>query len=101
MSIAAFTPRRAYATAAIVAVFLVGQALQALLRRAGTGLGDWPVLLSANNVADGLRHTLFGGPLHGPLRSTHLPAWAYLGSWAAIVVVGLAAYLWRYQRVQA
>src|SRR5438105_12529315 len=45
MAIAAFTPRRAYAIAAIVAVFLVGSAVAPLLRRPGAGFGDWSLPL--------------------------------------------------------
>lgn len=101
MGISAFTPRRAYATAAIVAVFLVGSALQALVRRAGAGLGDWPVLLNVNAVAEGVRHALFDGTANGPVLGAHLPDAAYYGSAAAIVVVGIALYLWRYQRIEA
>jgi ABC-2 type transport system permease protein len=99
MSISAFTPRRAYATAAIVAVFLVGTALQALLRRAGTG--DWPVLLEVNAIGEGVRHTLFGGPANGPVAEADLAGVVYLGAAAAVVLVGVGVYLWRYQRIQA
>ncbi len=99
MAIAAFTPRRAYATAAIVAVFLVGSALQALLRRAGTG--DWPVLLEVNAIGEGVRHSLFGGTANGPVAAADLAATAYYGAAAAIVIVGIGVYLWRYQRIEA
>lgn len=99
MSIAAFTPRRAYATAAIVAVFLVGTALQALLRRAGTG--DWPTLLEVNAIGEGVRHALFGGPANGPVATADLPSLAYVAAAAAVVVVGTGIYLWRYQRISA
>ncbi len=99
MSISAFTPRRAYATAAIVAVFLVGTALQALLRRAGTG--DWPVLLEVNAIGEGVRHTLFGGQANGPVAGADLGGAMYLGAAAAVVLVGIGVYLWRYQRIQA
>ncbi len=98
MSIAAFTPRRAYATAAIVAVFLVGAALPALLRRAGTG--DWPLLLEVNAIGEGVRHTLFGGQPNGPVAGADLASFVYLAAAAAVVGVGLGIYAWRYQRIQ-
>jgi ABC-2 type transport system permease protein len=101
LAIAAFTPRRAYATAAIVAVFLIGIGLQGLLRRASAGLGDWPVLLGAPSVAEGVRHGLFGGKANGPVATASLPDVAYFAWAAAIVVVGFGIYLWRYQRLQA
>jgi ABC-2 type transport system permease protein len=101
MAIAAFTPRRAYATGAIVAVFLVGTGLQALLRRAGGSIGDWPVLLDINAVAEGVRHSLFDGNANGPVSLVTIPKIGYFGAFAAVVIVGYAIYLWRYQRIQA
>jgi ABC-2 type transport system permease protein len=101
LAIAAFTPRRAYATAAIVAVFLIGMGLQGLLRRASAGLGDSPVLLGATSIAEGVRHALFGGNANGPVANASLPNIAYYAAAAAVVVVGFAIYLWRYQRIQA
>jgi ABC-2 type transport system permease protein len=100
MSITAFTPRRAYATAAIVAVFLVGSAVSPLLRRAGAGIGDWTILLNVNTVAEGVRHTLFGGEPNGAVATASLDGVAYVGMALAVVAVGVVAYLWRYQRIQ-
>jgi ABC-2 type transport system permease protein len=98
MAISAFTPRRAYATAAIVAVFLVGQALQALLRQAGTG--DWSLLLAINAIAEGVRYSVFGGAANGPVAGADLPSFAYLVTAAAVVIGGVGIYTWRYQRIQ-
>ena len=101
MAITAFTPRRAYATAAIVAVFLVGSAVSPLLRRAGAGIGDWTILLNLNTVAEGVRHALFGGEANGAVAGVSLTGSAYVGVAIALVAVGVAAYLWRYQRIEA
>ncbi len=101
MAISAFTPRRAYATGAIVAVFLVGTALPALVRRAGSSIGDWPVLLDVNAIAEGVRHAIFGGSANGVVSQMSLPDTGYFAAFAAIIVVGVAVYLWRYQRVEA
>jgi ABC-2 type transport system permease protein len=98
MAVSAFTPRRAYATAAIVAVFLVGQALQALLRQAGTG--DWSLLLAVNAIAEGVRYSLFGGAANGPVAEASLPSIAYLAAAAVVVIGGMGIYAWRYQRMQ-
>jgi ABC-2 type transport system permease protein len=98
LAIAAFTPRRAYAMAAIVAVFLVGAALPALLRRAGTG--DWPVILEVNAIGEGVRHTLFGGRANGPVAGADLASVIYLAAAMVLVVAGLGIYAWRYQRIQ-
>lgn len=101
MAIAAFTPRRAYATAAIVAVFLVGSGLQSLLRRAGERIGEWPILLDPQAVAEGVRHALFGGSPNGPVATASLPDAGYYLAAAAIVVVGFAVFAWRYRRIVA
>lgn len=99
MAVSAFTPRRAYATAAIVAVFLVGQALHPLLRQAGTG--DWPLLLAVNAIGEGVRHALFGGAANGPVAGADLPSIAYLAAAVVVVLGGVGIYAWRYQRIQA
>lgn len=101
MAIAAFTPRRAYAIGAIVAVFLVGTALPQLVQRAASSIGHWPVLLDVNAIAEGVRHALFGGAANGPVASADIPDIGYYATFAAVVIVGFAVYLWRYQRVQA
>jgi ABC-2 type transport system permease protein len=101
MAISAFTPRRAYAIGAIVAVFLVGTALPALVRRAASSIGDWPTLLDVNAVAEGVRHALFGGPANGPVANASIPNVGYYATFAAVIIVGYAVYFWRYQRVQA
>lgn len=101
MAIAAFTPRRAYAIGAIVAVFLVGTALPQLVLRAASSIGHWPVLLDVNAIAEGVRHALFGGNPNGPVGGAGIPDIGYYATCAAVVVVGYAVYLWRYQRVQA
>jgi len=101
MAIAAFTPRRAYAIAAIVAVFLVGSAVSPLLRRAGAGFGDWTLLLNINTIAEGVRHSFFGGDPNGAVAGASLSGIAYVGVALAVVLVGVAAYLWRYQRIEA
>ena len=101
MAISAFTPRRAYATGAIVAVFLVGTALPALVRRAGSSIGDWPVLLDVNAIAEGVRHALFGGAANGPVREVSIPDTGYFAAFGAVVLIGFAIYLWRYRRIQA
>lgn len=101
MAIAAFTPRRAYAIGAIVAVFLVGTALPPLVHRAAASVGDWPALLDVNAIAEGVRHALFGGPANGPVANASIPDIGYYAAFAAFVVIGYGIYLWRYQRIQA
>ena len=67
---------------------------------AGAGLGDWTVLLNINTLAEGVRHTLFGGEPNGAVANATLAGSVYLATAIAVVVVGVAAYLWRYQRIE-
>lgn len=101
MAISAFTPRRAYATGAIVAVFLVGAALPALVRRAGSSIGDWPVLLDLNAIAEGVRHAIFGGSANGVVSTVQLPDIGYEAAFVGVIAVATLVYLWRYRRLQA
>jgi ABC-2 type transport system permease protein len=59
-AIAALTPRRAYATVAIIAIFLIPNIAASLLVRLDTGLlGQVAVLLSPADVLDGVNAWLF------------------------------------------
>jgi len=48
-----------------------------------------------------VRHSLFGGDPNGAVAGASLSGAVYLGVGIAVVVVGVAAYLWRYQRIEA
>jgi ABC-2 type transport system permease protein len=61
LAISAFTPRRAYATAAIMAVFIVpGVVAQLVIRSTGSGLTRYIVLAAPGSVIDGVNAFLFG-----------------------------------------
>jgi hypothetical protein len=81
-------------------VFLVGSAVSPLLRRAGAGFGDWTLLLNLNTIAEGVRHSLFGGEANGAVAGASLSGITYEGMALAVVLVSIAAYLWRYQRIE-
>jgi ABC-2 type transport system permease protein len=104
LAIAAYTPRRAYATGAIIAVFIVSTAISAILGEAiSTGpLGDLSQLLNPFVPIDGTRDWLVGASVpESPVRQTGFPLFLFGVEWLAITVIGIAAVVWRYRRIAA
>jgi len=103
MAIAAFTPRRAYATGAIIAVFLITASVGAILAEAGSGrISELAPLLNPFVLLDGTRDWLLGGSLAAsPVTDAHLPLPVFGALSLALAVAGIGAVAWRYQRVTA
>lgn len=103
MAIAAFTPRRAYATGAIIAVFLVTSAVGAILAEAGRGrVSELAPLLNPFVLIDGTRDWLLGDTLgNAPVRATDLPLPVFGALTLALTLVCAAAVVWRYRRIAA
>ena len=103
LAIAAYTPRRAYATGAIIAVFIVGSAIAGIMGNTIEGpLREASQLVNPIVPLDGTRTWLFGGFIaDSPIDGMGYPLWAYGLEWLAIVVVGTAVILWRYRRLAA
>lgn len=103
MAISAFTPRRAYATAGIIAAFLVPSIVVVLVGELMRGdLGDWLVLLSPTDVLDGTNAALFNSsPGSDAVAGADLDAIAYVA--AALIGIGIAVGLTirRYLRIAA
>jgi ABC-2 type transport system permease protein len=90
MVVSAFTPRRAYATAGIIALFLVPSIVAGVVTGLGSsGIGEWLVLLSPTSALDGTNAVLFDQDLGQEFFFVSLPDWAYL----ADVLVGIVASL--------
>lgn len=104
LAIAAYTPRRAYATGAIIAVFIVGAAIAGIM---GNALSAGPLREASQLVnpmvpMDGTRTLLFGGFIaDSPVEGMNYPLWAFGLEWLAISVVGAAVVWWRFRRVAA
>jgi ABC-2 type transport system permease protein len=104
LAIAANTPRRAYATGAIIAVFIVGGAIAGIMGEAvSTGpLREASHLVNPMVPLDGTRTWLFGGFItDSPVEGMGYPLWAFGAEWLAISVIGAAVVWWRYLRVAA
>jgi ABC-2 type transport system permease protein len=87
--IAAWTPRRAYATAAIIAVFIIPPIIVAIVGQlTNQDLARALVLLSPGDVLDGTNAAFFGSiPDGAVVASVDLPGWVYI----AAAIVGVAA----------
>jgi len=103
MAIAAFTPRRAYATGAIIAVFIVTAAVGGILGEATTGpVGRIAPVVNPFVAVDGTRDWLLGASIpDSPVSDSELPLPVFGAMVAAIVLVGTAAVVWRYRRIAA
>jgi len=100
---AALTPRRAYATVAIIGILLIPSIVAAQFVELDAGLlGQAAVLLSPAVVIEGVNAFLFGvSPDNETLVMAGLPDWSYAlaaGAWIAGSLLVLAR---RYQRIEA
>jgi ABC-2 type transport system permease protein len=103
MAIASFTPRRAYATGAIIAVFLVTAAVGGILAEAGRGrMSQVAPLLNPFVLLDGTRNWLVGKAIpDSPVSDANLALPIFGALTAAFTLIGIAAVLWRYRRIAA
>jgi ABC-2 type transport system permease protein len=103
MAIASFTPRRAYATGAIIAVFLVTAAVGGILAEAGRGrMSQVAPLLNPFILLDGTRDWLVGKSIpDSPVLDAHLDLWVFGLLTALFTAIAIGAVLWRYRRISA
>ena len=100
---AALTPRRSYATVAIIGIFLVPNIAATMLVELGTGpLGQLVILLSPPDVLDGVNAFLFDSVPDSPaVASAGLDGWLYLAAAAAWIVGSSFVLARRYQTIEA
>ncbi len=102
LAIAAWTPRRAYATGAIIAVFIVTSAVAGIVEQASQGtLGQWIPLASPFVALDGARDLAVGARNVDSIGARSLPLWIYGAETLAIALAGIGATLYRYRRIDA
>jgi ABC-2 type transport system permease protein len=100
MTISAYTPRRAYAVAGIVAVFVIPGLIATVITSLGSStIGDWLILISPSSILDGTNAVLFGAPLDSDFPFTQLPAAAYLAAAAVVILGSIAICVRRFQRI--
>jgi len=100
MAVSAFTPRRAYATAGIIALFTIPNIVAGVIAGLGASLiGTWLILLSPTSVLDGTNAFLFNQPLGSDFFFIDLPNWAYIAAAIAGIVGSIAITVRRFARI--
>jgi ABC-2 type transport system permease protein len=101
--IASWTPRRAYATAAIIAVSIIPPVVVNLANSlSGGDVARLVILLSPADVLDGANAWIFGALSENPVVATAgLPGIAYVAAGLVWVAATIALTIRRYQRVSA
>ena len=99
MAVSAYTPRRAYATAGIIALFLVPSLVAQIVLGLGSGaVGTWLVLLSPGTIIDGTAALFFGSDLPESFFFFDLPRWTFLASAIGVTLVAVALTIRRFVR---
>ena len=104
MAISAFTPRRAYAVAGIIALFIIPQIVAGIVIAVGSlDIGRWLVLLSPTSVLDGTNALLFDVPLESQFEGVRLliPPVQYAAAAAAGIAGSVVVTVRRLQRITA
>lgn len=104
MAISAFTPRRAYAVAGIIAAFIIPGIVASIIGAIGEiDIGSWLVLLSPTSVLEGINDFLFDVPRNSPFEGVivEIPDWAYLAAAAVGIVASIGLTLRRFLRITA
>jgi ABC-2 type transport system permease protein len=101
--IAAWTPRRAYATAAIIAVFIIPPIIVALIGSLSSeDLARLVIFLSPGDILDGANSAIFGSISDSPvLASLDLPGWTFIAAAAVGIVGSIGLTIRRYLRIAA
>jgi hypothetical protein len=99
--IAAWTPRRAYATAAIIAVFIVPPIVAAVAAElAASDLSQVLILASPGDLVDGVNAAVYGVIADSPaVAASDLPPLAFVGIAVGIAAGTAALVVRRYLRI--
>ena len=103
IAICSLAARRAYAAGAILAIFLTGSVMSAILADEGEGamLAVAPFLYPIA-ILDGAREWAFGGAVDGsPVGPSGLPLWVFGLATLVLALVSWAVLAWRYRRITA
>ncbi len=102
MAVSAFTPRRAYATAAIIALFTIPGIVASVISSLGSSrIGDWLTLASPTSVLDGTNAVLFNTDFGSEFFFVQLPDVAYFGAAIVGIVGAVAITVRRFLRLTA
>jgi ABC-2 type transport system permease protein len=104
MAISAFTPRRAYAVAGIIALFIIPNIVASIVVGLGSAeIGSWLVLLSPTSVLDGTNAILFDTARSSQFQDSivFIPDIAYVVAAAVGIVGSIAIAIRRFQGISA
>lgn len=102
MAVSAFTPRRAYATAGIIALFTIPGIVASVVSGLGSSrIGDWLTLASPTSVLDGTNAVLFNSDFGSEFFFVQLPDIAYFAAAAIGIVGAVAITIRRFARITA
>jgi ABC-2 type transport system permease protein len=102
LAVASFTPRRAYATAAIFAVFYITAAVVGIAYFATHGdLGRYVLVGAPTNALEGLTAWLFNTQPGRPLAEAAIGGEIYAGAALVMALAATAVLLRRYARIAA
>ena len=101
--IAAWTPRRAYATATIIAVLIIPPIIVALVANlTSQDLARFLVVVSPADILDGTNAAIFGSVPDSPtVAALGLPGWIYLATAAVGIIGSIVLTIRRYLRIAA
>lgn len=99
-AIASLTPRRAYATMGIIAIYLIPFIVASLLVVLETGMiGQVAILLSPSDVLDGTNAFFFGTAPENAASQAGLEGWVYLIAATLWIGISLAVLTYRYRTI--
>jgi hypothetical protein len=102
MAVSAFTPRRAYATAGIIALFLIPSIVAGVVTGLGSsGIGPWLILSSPTSALDGTNGVLFDIEPGSLFFFVDLPDWAFFAAVIAGIVGSVVVCVRRFVRIPA
>ena len=100
MAVSAFTPRRAYATAGIIALFVLPGIVSSIVIELGSGtIGNLLVLLSPSSVIDGTNALFFGVDPDTGFFFFEFPQWTFVASAVVMVVAFVVLIVRRFARI--
>jgi ABC-2 type transport system permease protein len=100
MVVSAYTPRRAYAVAGIIALFVIPDIIATVVAGLGSSLiGTWLTLISPNSILAGTNAVLFDVPFGTEFFFVQLPDIAYFAAAAVGIVGSFAISIRRFQQI--
>ncbi len=100
MVVSAFTPRRAYATAGIIALFLIPSIVAGVVTGLGSsGIGPWLILTSPTSALDGTNAVLFDTTFESAFFFVSLPDWTYFAAVLGGIAAAVAITIRRFARI--